>query len=194
MGVTHGLRPATQFGPWVKIVKEQALHVDNLSKNRLSDCERGVNQKALRDSVLAGDPRQAMSDFAVAIEGRPGPAKRRALLAQNAKNAEHPLIDMAKSHRAARLAGDATLDRSISRPSPALTGRCITAAKVLHAYLSSYSSAIRTKTVRSKSEMAWSIKGGVKNIFVPPPGGRGMVRAIQPSRHGKTLVWCRACS
>ncbi|MGB6774906.1 MAG: hypothetical protein WBE45_11045, partial [Terriglobales bacterium] len=34
----------------------------------------------------------------------------------------------------------------------------------------------------SMSEMAWSIKGDVKNIF-SLHRGRGIVRAIQPSRH-----------
>jgi hypothetical protein len=37
-------------------------------------------------------------------------------------------------------------------------------------------------------------KRGCQEHFYPSTGGRGMVRAIQPSRHGKTLVWCRACS
>ena len=43
----------------------------------------------------------------------------------------------------------------------------------------------------SMSEMAWSIKGDVKNIF-SLHRGRGIVRAIQPSRHWKdaSLVSC----
>jgi hypothetical protein len=49
-----------------------------------------------------------MSDFAVAIEVRPAPAKRRPLSHRTAKNAGHPLIGVAKSHNAARPAGDAT--------------------------------------------------------------------------------------
>jgi hypothetical protein len=96
-----------------------------------------------------------MSDFAVAIEVGSAPAKRRPLSHRTRRMQSTRLFGIARSHHAGRPAGDATLDRSVSQPSPALTGGCIATAKVLHPYLVRLllGDPLR-KRLRSKSAMA----------------------------------------